>query len=78
MEIRLSLQGPFREYDYHKKYKFFGDIYPTKYMRKATDMFGRMKIWLLQNLPFQAKTCTASRTSKIRDMDASFGHHGDF
>ena len=43
----------------------FGDIYPTKYMGKTTDMFGRLKFQLPQNLPFQAKTCATGRASKI-------------
>ena len=29
------------------------DIYPMKYMGKATDTFGRLKFWLPQNQPFK-------------------------
>ena len=43
----------------------FGDIYPMKYTGKTTDMFERLKFQLPQNLPFQAKTCTVGRASKI-------------
>ena len=44
----------------------FGDIYPTKCMGRTTDTFEKLKFWLPQNLPFQAKACTAAgRASKI-------------
>ena len=42
-----------------------GDIYPTKYLRNTTDMFGRMKLRLPQDLSFSAKIYAASRESKI-------------
>ena len=46
----------------------FGDIYPTKYVGKTTDTFGRMKFQLPQNSLYrftQVKTYAASREGKI-------------
>ena len=42
----------------------YGDIYPTKYIEKATDTFlGRN--FGCHKTQFQAKTCTAGRASNI-------------
>ena len=44
----------------------FGDIYPTRYMRKATDTFGRLKFRLPINLPFYAKAYAPDRSINIQ------------
>ena len=53
----------------------FGDIYPTKCMGKTSDMFGRMKFRLPQNIPLQVKT---KQRKQDRVIDASLRLHGEF
>ena len=55
-----------------------GNIYPTKYMGKTTDMPGRLKFQLPVNLLFQAKPYAVDGASEIRVIDASFRSHGNF
>ena len=59
----------------------FGDIYPMKYMEKATDTFKRMKFQLSQVLP----SLNQNLRSKQRKqdilyvvIDTSFRLHGEF
>ena len=73
--MTLSLQGPFREYDYHKKFRCLVIFIPQKYMGKTTDSYiWEVEISAAEILPFEAKTCITGRASK-RVIDASFKCH---
>ena len=49
----------------------FGDIYPTKYMGKTTDMFRRLKFRLPVNLRFYCNTYAASREKQYRVINTT-------
>ena len=55
----------------------FGDGYPTKYMGKTTDTFGRMKFWLSQTYRFKPKLMLQVENARYRVIDATFKLHAE-
>ena len=57
----------------------FVDIYSKKYMEQTTEMIGRMKFWLPQNVTIilsQNLCCKQRKQDRI--IDASFRFHDEF